>query len=232
MFRLIPSGECRCHSARERRPETAGRCRVCVDRVKCRVANILSTLDLRSRAELGHWAGMRGNGSLDAKGIKMETQLVIGPIGQISRRVKDIAAARHWYGEVLGLEHLFSFGDLAFFDCGGVRLFLTEEGDDGGGESVLYFQVEDIRLTHVALQSAGVEFVDAPHMIHRHDDGTEEWMAFFRDNEGRPLALATQIRASPDMLVTDRPQRAAAIDRSSERKGPAPAPAPFSIAWP
>jgi methylmalonyl-CoA/ethylmalonyl-CoA epimerase len=32
-------------------------------------------------------------------------------------------------------------------------------------------------------------------MIHRHEDGTEEWMAFFEDNEGRPLALMTQVRA-------------------------------------
>jgi hypothetical protein len=32
------------------------------------------------------------------------------------------------------------------------------------------------------------------HMIHRHDDGTEEWMAFFKDNEGRPLAIMAQVR--------------------------------------
>jgi hypothetical protein len=26
-------------------------------------------------------------------------------------------------------------------------------------------------------------------MIHRHADGSEEWMAFFDDNEARPLAI-------------------------------------------
>jgi hypothetical protein len=26
-------------------------------------------------------------------------------------------------------------------------------------------------------------------MIHRHADGREEWMAFFKDDEGRDLAL-------------------------------------------
>lgn len=31
------------------------------------------------------------------------TQTALGPIGQIARPVKDIEAARHWYGEVLGL---------------------------------------------------------------------------------------------------------------------------------
>jgi hypothetical protein len=31
-------------------------------------------------------------------------------------------------------------------------------------------------------------------MIHRHADGMEGWMTFFADNEGRPLALMSQIR--------------------------------------
>ena len=34
-----------------------------------------------------------------------------------------------------------------------------------------------------------------PHMIHRHEDGTEEWMAFFQDNDGRPLAIMAQAKA-------------------------------------
>jgi methylmalonyl-CoA/ethylmalonyl-CoA epimerase len=29
-------------------------------------------------------------------------------------------------------------------------------------------------------------------MIHRHADGTEEWMAFFEDPDARPLALMSQ----------------------------------------
>jgi hypothetical protein len=32
-------------------------------------------------------------------------------------------------------------------------------------------------------------------MIHRHADGTEEWMNFFEDNEGRPLAIMAQVKA-------------------------------------
>ena len=119
----------------------------------------------------------------------------MGPIGQISRNVRDVEEARRWYGEVLGLAHLYSFGDLAFFDCGGVRLFLSQTEQAGDGESILYFRVDDIRLSHTALESAGVEFLNAPHLVHRHEDGTEEWMAFFKDNEGRPLALMSQVRS-------------------------------------
>ena len=63
----------------------------------------------------------------------------LGPVGQIARTVGDIAAARVWYGEVLGLPHLYSFGDLAFFDCGGTRLFLSQGAVEG--QSILYFRV-------------------------------------------------------------------------------------------
>jgi methylmalonyl-CoA/ethylmalonyl-CoA epimerase len=31
-------------------------------------------------------------------------------------------------------------------------------------------------------------------MIHRHADGTEEWMAFFKDPEGRPMAIMAQAK--------------------------------------
>jgi methylmalonyl-CoA/ethylmalonyl-CoA epimerase len=40
-----------------------------------------------------------------------------------------------------------------------------------------------------------VEFRGAPHLIYRHEDGTEEWMAFFDDPDGHPLALMTQVRS-------------------------------------
>ena len=48
------------------------------------------------------------------------TALALGEIGQIARPVKDIEAARRWYGDVLGLTHLYSFGTLAFYQCGSV----------------------------------------------------------------------------------------------------------------
>lgn len=176
-------------------PQIAGRAGVSADAVKFHVANILAKLGLSSRAELRHWTGIRRDSALHAKDSQMDpTSAMLGPLGQVSRHVKDIAAARLFYGEVLGLPHLFSFGDLAFFDCGGVRLFLSQAEGAGDGESILYFRVADIRLVHLALASQGVEFVDAPHMIHRHEDGAEEWMTFFKDNEGRMLALMEQVR--------------------------------------
>ncbi len=116
-------------------------------------------------------------------------------IGQISRSVSDIRTAERWYGDTLGLRHLYTFGKLAFFDCGGTRLLLTQADELPAAESILYFRVPDIEQAHEELKRRGIEFINAPHMIHRHDDGTEEWMAFFKDTDGRPLAIMSQVKS-------------------------------------
>ena len=118
----------------------------------------------------------------------MPQPLALGPLAQIARTVNDIAAARHWYEEVLGLPHLYSFAGMSFFDCGGTRLYL-QQGVAQPGESILYFRVPDILSAHAALAARGAVFVNAPHMVHRHPDGTEEWLAILKDNEDRPLAI-------------------------------------------
>ena len=95
---------------------------------------------------------------------------------------------------MLGLPFLYAFGNIAFFDCGGLRLFLAE--GDGDANSIVYFRVTDIHAVVKSLQARGIEFVNAPHMIHKHADGTEEWMAFLKDNEGRPLGLMSSVGPS------------------------------------
>jgi DNA-binding CsgD family transcriptional regulator/catechol 2,3-dioxygenase-like lactoylglutathione lyase family enzyme len=174
-------------------PAIARRLGVSLDAVKYHVANALQKLGFDSRAELRRWNGVRRDSHLFSKETDHMADMTLGPVAQIARTVKDIAAARHWYGEVLGLPHLYSFGNLAFYDCAGTRLFLSE-GDANPSESILYFRVDDIRSAHATLAERGVEFTNAPHMIHRHDDGTEEWMAVFNDPEGRPLAIMAQVR--------------------------------------
>lgn len=124
----------------------------------------------------------------------MAGHALLGPLGQISRSVADIERAVAWYRDTLGLPHLYTFGQLAFFDCGGVRLYLQQAHAPARSESVLYFRVADIAAAHRQLQDRGVVFRDEPHRIHRHADGTEEWLAFFADPEDRPLALIAQIR--------------------------------------
>jgi DNA-binding CsgD family transcriptional regulator/catechol 2,3-dioxygenase-like lactoylglutathione lyase family enzyme len=175
-------------------PQIAARQGVSVDAVKFHVANALQKLAFASRAELRRWAGVRRDSHLFAKERSMPQTLALGPIHQIARTVQDIAKAEAWYRDVLGLKHLYTFGNLAFFDCDGVRLFLSQ-GEGGSAESILYFRVDDIHAACAALTSRGVAFRNAPHMIHRHADGAEEWLAAFDDNEGRPLAIMALVRA-------------------------------------
>jgi methylmalonyl-CoA/ethylmalonyl-CoA epimerase len=73
---------------------------------------------------------------------------------------------------------------------------MLTEGGEGSQESILYLRVPDIHASKEELEQRGVSFTHAPHLIHRHEDGTEEWMGFFEDNEGRPLAIMMQVRAS------------------------------------
>lgn len=174
----------------------ARRLGVSVDAVKFHVANALDKLGLARRTDLRAWDGIARDSALQHQETPMSHHEFLGPIGQVARSVRDITAARHWYGEVLGLPHLYSFGNLAFFDCGGVRLFLSE-GDGADAASILYFRVGDIHAMQRTLEARGIAFHGAPHMIHRHADGTEEWMTFFKDPEDRPLALMAQVVPQP-----------------------------------
>ncbi len=116
----------------------------------------------------------------------------LGTIGQIARTVSNISEARQWYRNVLGLEPLFDAGTMAFFACGGVRLMLSE--GEAGAESILYFQVDNLHAEFTRLSEAGAKVASAPHRIHTHEDGTEEWMAFIEDNDGRPLGLMAKAK--------------------------------------
>jgi catechol-2,3-dioxygenase len=151
-------------------------------------------LGISHRKALRQWFRAPKGSALNHRENTVNAPLRLGRIGQISRTVKDIEQAQDWYGKVLGLPHLYTFGQLAFFDCNGTRLVLTQHGEVSPTESILYLLVEDIVKAHDDLRSRGVEFINPPHMIHRHADGTEEWMAFFKDPEGRPLAIMSQVR--------------------------------------
>ena len=118
----------------------------------------------------------------------------LGQLGQVSLHVRDIARAERFYGETLGLPHVFTFGDLAFFDLDGTRLYLHRKDEDEWQlGSILYFVVDDIEAAFGELRNRGVELTSEPQRIFVHEDtGLEEWMAFFSDGEGNTLALMEQ----------------------------------------
>jgi len=120
----------------------------------------------------------------------------LSEIGQINVPVRDTSRAVAFYRDVLGMTFLFRAQDLAFFDCGGVRLLL-----DGGAEasgqtsSILYFRVDDIQGSTGALRSRGVEIRSEPHLIAKMPDH-DLWMAFFMDSEGNTMALMAELHSS------------------------------------
>jgi DNA-binding CsgD family transcriptional regulator/catechol 2,3-dioxygenase-like lactoylglutathione lyase family enzyme len=172
--------------------EIAARRGVSLDAVKYHVANAVAKLGVANRAALRRWF-REPRGSALGRKEKSMTTLTLGALAQISRTVRDIKESEAWYGQTLGLRHLYTFGSFAFFDCGGTRLYLSAT-DQPGPESILYLRVEDIRAAYELLRARGVEFAQAPHMIHRHADGTEEWLAHFNDPEGRPLGILAQVK--------------------------------------
>jgi len=181
-----------------RRAEIAQRRGTSVDAVKYHLANISGKLGVGTR-ELRHWPGIPTTTALARRRTdsNMTTQATthIGTIGQISLSIRDVARAELFYGETLGLPHVFTFGDLAFFDADRTRLYLHRKDEaDWRPGSILYFLVDDIHATQERLAQAGVQFSGAPHVIYTDDDtGTEEWMTFFSDGEGNTLALMARV---------------------------------------
>ncbi len=183
-----------------RRNEIARQRGTSVDAVKYHLANISAKLGVRGR-ELRHWPGIPMTSGLTRRRNDTEmngsTTTPLGPIGQVSLSIRDTARAEEFYGETLGLPHVFTFGDLAFFDADGTRLYLhrKEEADWRPG-SILYFLVDDIHAAQDSLTAKGVNFSGAPHVIYTDDaTGDEEWMTFFEDGEGNTLALMSRVAA-------------------------------------
>jgi DNA-binding CsgD family transcriptional regulator/catechol 2,3-dioxygenase-like lactoylglutathione lyase family enzyme len=164
-----------------------------MDAVKFHVANVLAKLGVKNRRELRKLSRKPADSALRRKpAVAPAAPFKLGAVGQVARPVRSIVESEAWYRNVLGFPHLYTFGKLAFFDMAGTRLMLSEVEAFKESDSLLYFTVEDIDGAHDALEARGVQFLGAPHMIHRHADGTEEWMCFFQDLEGRPLGLMSR----------------------------------------
>ena len=109
-----------------------------------------------------------------------------------------LSSSIEFYRDVLGLGFLFSAPpQMAFFDCGGVRLLLgvPEEERFDGPASILYYRVDDIEVAHQGLVARGASFEREPFAVHRTEE-SELWLAFLHDSEGNLLALMSEVPVS------------------------------------
>jgi predicted enzyme related to lactoylglutathione lyase len=116
---------------------------------------------------------------------------VITGLGQLHVSVTDLDRAVVWYRDVLGLDFLFQVPGqpMAFFDCGGVRLYLgVPENELFRSRPIMYFSVDDIDNSVEEIATRGGQFSDQPHVVHR-DDLSELWLASLTDPEGTPVVL-------------------------------------------
>lgn len=112
-------------------------------------------------------------------------------IGQIALTVDDLDRAVAYYRDVLRLKHLFSAGNMAFFDCGGTRLLVGTENPHAQ-KTFLYFEVADIHAAHDAMQQRGATFEERPHVIAKLPD-REVWIALFKDPSGTMHHLISEV---------------------------------------
>ena len=165
--------------------------------VKYHLANIRTKLGVRRLEELRRFRGVAADSAL-AKGRPAMTSQERRPpdrLDQVSLLCRDVERSTRFYVDVLGLPHLGTYGDLVFFEMGGVRLYLHRTDDEGWRPgSGLYFVTEDVHRRKQELEAAGVTFTSAPHLIHRDQEtGEETWMAFFEDPDGNVLALTQRV---------------------------------------
>lgn len=109
---------------------------------------------------------------------------------QIAISVKDIGRATAFYRDALGLRLLFNAPNMAFFDCGGVRLYLAsgEGTEQHGASSHVYFRSNDIPGLLGLLKEKSVPIHQEPHIIARMPDH-DLWLMWIRDTEENLLGV-------------------------------------------
>ena len=117
----------------------------------------------------------------------------LSKVEQIAIIVHDVDRAVRFYRDMLGLPFLFQVPNMAFFQCGEVRLMLgiPSAPEFDHPSSIIYYHVADIEATHRALVSRGLTFRSTPHLVHRAADH-ELWMAEFQDPDSNHLALMSR----------------------------------------
>ena len=114
-------------------------------------------------------------------------------LAQVAIPVHDLDRAKAFYGDRLGLAHLFDAPPgLSFFQCGETRLMLSQpEGPETAAASILYYAVPDAVAAQAQLAADGIVFEEQARCIARVGD-RDIWLAVCRDSEGNLLGLMSE----------------------------------------
>jgi methylmalonyl-CoA/ethylmalonyl-CoA epimerase len=109
---------------------------------------------------------------------------------QIAISVRDVARATAFYRDVLQLKHLMSGPNMAFFDCGGVRIYLAsgEGSERAGSNSHIYFRTNDMSKLLLSLKEKNVAIHQEPQIIATMPDH-DLWLMWIRDSEENLLGI-------------------------------------------
>lgn len=124
---------------------------------------------------------------------------------QVEARIptQDLARARRWYAEKLGLEPVEERdGGLRYEGATGTFCLFASAGGSDGSFTQMAFYVEDIEATVAALRARGVVFEEYDGVVNGIMDiegnypskGRGERAAWFRDCEGNMLGIAEVVR--------------------------------------
>ena len=126
--------------------------------------------------------------------MSVNPEFHLDQIIQISINAHDLKRAEAFYRDKLGMKHLFTVPNMAFFDCGGIRLMVAipSSRELDHPSSILYFKVKDIQEAHQTLLGRGVQFVNQPTLVAQMPT-YDLWSASFKDSEQNILSLMSEV---------------------------------------
>ncbi len=112
----------------------------------------------------------------------------------------NVARARKFYEEILGLRPKEQYAGGVIYECGGGEVFMYPTNNAGTSKaSQAFWQVDDVEAEVVELKARGVVFeeYDMPgiKMLNSIATGGGAKTAWFKDSEGNILAISQRISA-------------------------------------
>ena len=112
--------------------------------------------------------------------------------------VSNVARARKFYEETLGLKPKADYAGGVIYECGGIEVFLYPTPNAGTSKaSQAYWQVKDVEVEVAELKKRGVKFeeYDMPGIKMKNSiaTGGGAKTAWFKDTEGNILAVSQRL---------------------------------------